>query len=151
MGALQHSGSRRHRVHLSLQARLRPGTPSTGTDNHPAVVTIRHAGPGDADMFRTITAAAYEKYIPRIGRAQGLGDRRTGRARAWRPSRRFRLDRKVPSRNPGRHGVVAVVVTRLPMEPSERGADPVGAGVDPLISLQLHARSARIGVRRTQD
>jgi GNAT superfamily N-acetyltransferase len=30
---------------------------------------IRRAGPGDVDALRAIAAAAYEKYVPRIGRA----------------------------------------------------------------------------------
>lgn len=34
-----------------------------------AMVTIRLAGPGDVDALRAIAAAAYRKYIPRIGRA----------------------------------------------------------------------------------
>jgi ribosomal protein S18 acetylase RimI-like enzyme len=33
------------------------------------MVTIRLAGPGDVDALGAIAAAAYEKYIPRIGRA----------------------------------------------------------------------------------
>lgn len=33
------------------------------------MVTIRLAGPGDVDALRAIAAAAYRKYIPRIGRA----------------------------------------------------------------------------------
>ena len=34
-----------------------------------AVVMIRRAGPGDVDELRAIAAAAYQKYVPRIGRA----------------------------------------------------------------------------------
>lgn len=34
-----------------------------------AIVMIRLAGPGDVDALRAIAAAAYQKYIPRIGRA----------------------------------------------------------------------------------
>ena len=34
-----------------------------------AVVMIRRAGPGDVDALRAIAAAAYHKYVPRIGRA----------------------------------------------------------------------------------
>ena len=30
---------------------------------------IRRAGPGDVDALRAIAAAAYQKYVPRIGRA----------------------------------------------------------------------------------
>jgi hypothetical protein len=30
---------------------------------------IRRAGPGDVDAFRAIAVAAYQKYVPRIGRA----------------------------------------------------------------------------------
>lgn len=30
---------------------------------------MRRAGPGDADELRAIAAAAYQKYVPRIGRA----------------------------------------------------------------------------------
>ncbi len=30
---------------------------------------MRRAGPGDADKLRAIAAAAYQKYVPRIGRA----------------------------------------------------------------------------------
>ena len=30
---------------------------------------IRRAGPGDVDELRAIAAAAYHKYVPRIGRA----------------------------------------------------------------------------------
>jgi hypothetical protein len=30
---------------------------------------IRRAGPGDVDALRAIAAAAYRKYVPRIGRA----------------------------------------------------------------------------------
>ena len=30
---------------------------------------IRRAGPGDVDALHAIAAAAYEKYVPRIGRA----------------------------------------------------------------------------------
>jgi len=33
------------------------------------VVLIRRAGPGDVAALRAIAAAAYEKYVPRIGRA----------------------------------------------------------------------------------
>jgi len=33
------------------------------------VVVIRRAGPGDVDALRAIAAAAYQKYVPRIGRA----------------------------------------------------------------------------------
>jgi GNAT superfamily N-acetyltransferase len=33
------------------------------------MVMIRLAGPGDVDALRAIAAAAYQKYIPRIGRA----------------------------------------------------------------------------------
>jgi ribosomal protein S18 acetylase RimI-like enzyme len=34
-----------------------------------AVLMIRLAGPGDVDALRAIAAAAYQKYVPRIGRA----------------------------------------------------------------------------------
>ena len=34
-----------------------------------AVAMIRRAGPGDVDALHAIAAAAYEKYVPRIGRA----------------------------------------------------------------------------------
>ena len=33
------------------------------------MVLIRRAGPGDVAALRAIAAAAYEKYVPRIGRA----------------------------------------------------------------------------------
>jgi GNAT superfamily N-acetyltransferase len=32
------------------------------------VVIVRRAGPGDVDALRAIAAAAYQKYVPRIGR-----------------------------------------------------------------------------------
>jgi ribosomal protein S18 acetylase RimI-like enzyme len=38
-----------------------------GTDYAPAVVMMRCAVPGDVDALRAITAAAYQKYVPRIG------------------------------------------------------------------------------------
>ncbi len=34
----------------------------------PAVIVIRRADPGDVDTIRAIAAAAYLKYVPRIGR-----------------------------------------------------------------------------------
>ncbi|HEV3290753.1 MAG TPA: hypothetical protein VG123_17360, partial [Streptosporangiaceae bacterium] len=33
------------------------------------MVMIRRAGPGDVDELGAIAAAAYQKYVPRIGRA----------------------------------------------------------------------------------
>lgn len=33
------------------------------------MVVIRRAGPGDVDALRAIAAAAYQKYVPRMGRA----------------------------------------------------------------------------------
>jgi GNAT superfamily N-acetyltransferase len=39
------------------------------TDKRLAAVAIRLAGPGDVDALRAIAAAAYQKYVPRIGPA----------------------------------------------------------------------------------
>jgi GNAT superfamily N-acetyltransferase len=50
-------------------------------------VLIRRAGPGDVTALRAIAAAAYEKYVPRIGRPPAPMTADYGRAvsdgRAW--------------------------------------------------------------------